>query len=129
MDWEIEEQDKSWAEAFRNDCRAQALQSPEFWSAQRAAIRSRIAGHNRMTSLRIALASAAALCVIASGLLFTAHRAQPAPVSQGISDQQLLSDIDETISDPLPDALEPVQLISQDMDRSLQAQFSSGKKR
>jgi hypothetical protein len=42
-----------------------------------------------------------------------------------ISDQQLLADIDETLTNPIPDALAPADLLAQDLDRSLRA---SGKK-
>lgn len=129
MDWEIQEDDKSWVEHFRDTSRANAERPPQFWLAQRAAVRARLASRSRISSLRFALASAAALCVIASGLLLTDHRVQPSPVIESISDQQLLSDVDETISSPLPDALAPVQLIAQDMDRSLQARGGSEKRK
>ena len=37
----------------------------------------------------------------------------------------VLADIDETLADPTPDALAPMELLSQDMDKSLQAHSNS----
>lgn len=84
-----------------------------------------------MGSLRIALASTAALLLVASAMLIGGRAtvrppqiAQSSAVASGLTDQQLLADIYETITDPTPEALAPMELISQDMDRSFQAQSS-----
>ena len=127
MDFEIEKQDKSWSVAFREDCRAEADRSSHFWAAQRANIRERIRGERRTFSLRLALVSTAALFAIAGAMLAGGHSATPTQMvtAKTISDQQLLADIDETLTNPIPDALAPADLLAQDLDRSLKA---SGKK-
>ena len=127
MDLEFDKKDESWVKEFRDACHAQAEYPASFWAAQRANVRSGIAAKHCFSSLRISLASTAALLIIA-GALLTSGRAPlviPPPKAaetHAISDQQLLSDIDETLADPTPDALAPMELISQDMDKSLQAQ-------
>ena len=127
MDFEIEKQDKSWADAFREGCRAEADRPSHFWAAQRASIRERIRGERRRFSLRLALASTAALFAIAGAMLAGGRSVPPTQMVKGntISDQQLLADIDETLTNPIPDALAPADLLAQDLDRSLRA---SGKK-
>jgi len=128
MDFELEKQDKNWSDAFRKDCRAEADRPSHFWAAQRANIRERIRGERRRFSLRLALASTAALFAIAGAMLAGGHHSvtptQMVKVNT-ISDQQLLADIDETLTNPIPDALAPADLLAQDLDRSLKA---SGKK-
>ena len=127
MDFEIEKQDTGWLEAFREDCRTEADRPAHFWAAQRANVRERIRGEQRKFSLRVAFASTAALFVIAGGMLAGGNSAAPTQVAKvnAISDQQLLADIDETLTNPIPDALAPADLLAQDLDRSLKA---SGKK-
>lgn len=127
MDFELEKSDESWIREFRESCHERADLPTSFWAAQRANVRGRIAPKQRFSSLRIALASAAALLIVAGAMLTSERAAVTAPPPQTaqahpISDQQLLADIDETLADPTPDALAPMELISQDMDKSLQAQ-------
>jgi hypothetical protein len=127
MNFEIEKQDKSWSNAFREDCQEQADRPAHFWAAQRANIRNRIRNEHRRFSLRVALASTAALFAIAGAMLAGGHSTTPQQRVKAatISDQQLLADIDETLTNPIPDALAPADLLAQDLDRSLKA---SGKK-
>jgi hypothetical protein len=126
MDFELEKQDEGWAKEFREACHAQAERPAHFWATQRARVQAKIGGKRRLSSLRLALASTAALLVVASAMLTGGHSPVSTPSPQKIavhtiSDQQLLADIDETLADPTPDALAPMELISQDMDKSLQA--------
>ena len=126
MDFELEKQDEGWAKEFRDACHAQAEQPAHFWAAQRARVQSKIATNRRLSSLRIALVSTATLLVIAGAMLTGGNSPVSTPSPQKIaahtiSDQQLLADIDETLTDSTPDALAPMELISQDMDKSLQA--------
>jgi len=127
MDFEIEKQDERWSEEFREACHAEAERPANFWAAQRANIHAGISGEQRRFSLRFALASTAALFVIAGAMLTSSHGPTPSGVTTAttISDQELLADIDETLTNPVPDALAPADLLAQDLDRSLQA---SGKK-
>ncbi len=127
MDFEIEKQDTGWAETFREGCHAEAERAPYFWAAQRANVRERIRGEKRKFSLRVALASTAALFAIAGAMLAGGNSTTPTQVvkANAISDQQLLADIDDTLTNPIPDALAPADLLAQDLDRSLKA---SGKK-
>ncbi|MDT8068415.1 MAG: hypothetical protein ROO76_09655 [Terriglobia bacterium] len=129
MDFELDRQDEGWAKEFREACRAEAERPTVFWAAQRANVRAKVAARHRFSSLRLALASTAALLIVAGAMLTSGSSPVVTPVPQtarthNISDQQLLADIDETLADPTPDALAPMELISQDMDRSLQAQSS-----
>lgn len=127
MDFELEKQDEGWAREFRDACHARAERPPAFWAAQRARIQEQVRGEKRSVSLRFALASTVALLLLAAAMLTGGPSVVKAPPTQTaqthtISDQQLLADIDETLADPTPDALAPMELISQDMDQSLQAQ-------
>ncbi|MGE5113065.1 MAG: hypothetical protein ACM3JB_19555 [Acidobacteriaceae bacterium] len=129
MDFELEKQDAGWAAEFREDCRELSERPASFWASQRANIRARIAQKRRIGSVRVALASTAALLLVASAMLAGGRPAVRPPqsaqspmVASGLTDQQLLADIYETITDPTPEALAPMELISQDMDRSFQAQ-------
>jgi hypothetical protein len=131
MDFEVEKQDEGWAAEFREDCRDLSERPAFFWTAQRAKIQTRIATRRRRSSLQVALASTAALLAVASAMLIGGRPAVRPPqiahlpaVASGLTDQQLLADIYETIADPTPEALAPMELISQDMDRSFQAQSS-----
>ncbi len=77
--------------------------------------------------MRFALASTAALFVLAAAMLFSGHEGVPSPqvktiaTAPAISDQQLLAEIDDTLTNTTPEALAPIELISQDMDKSLKA--------
>ena len=127
MDHELEKQDEGWAKSFRDACHAEAERPQSFWAAQRAQVRERVAARERRFSLRFALASVAVLFVVAGALLSADHApaSKPDVTAVHVSDQQLLADIDETLTNPMPDALAPVDLLAQDLDRSLKA---SGKK-
>ncbi len=126
MEFELEKRDEGWARAFRDACHVEAKRPPHFWAAQRAHIRERVVGREKRP-FWLVIATTAALFVLAALLL----QRSPAPTvnvahhSNAISDQQLLADIDETLSNPMPEALAPADLIAQDIDRSLKA---SGKK-
>jgi hypothetical protein len=127
MDFELEKQDEGWATEFRDACHTQAERPAAFWTAQRARIQEQVRGKRRSVSLRFALASTAAMLLVAAAMLTggSSPLATPPPQTaqaHTISDQQLLADIDETLADPTPDALAPMELISQEMDQSLQAQ-------
>src|SRR5512146_2964536 len=130
MDFELEKHDESWPKEFRAACHAQAERPETFWAAQRANVRAKVTVKHRLSLLRIALVSTAALLVVAGTLLSSGRTPVAAPPTltaqtHTISDQQLLADIDETLADPTPDALAPMELISQDMDKSLQAHSNS----
>ncbi|MGE5114190.1 MAG: hypothetical protein ACM3JB_25290 [Acidobacteriaceae bacterium] len=130
MDLELNKQDEAWAKAFRDRCHAEAEQPASFWTAQRANVREKIARKSRFWGLRIALASTVALVAVAIALLVSErHPIVTAPPQiaehHAISDQQLLADIDETLADPTPDALAPMELISQDLDKSFQTRSNS----
>ncbi len=122
MDFELEKHDEDWARGFRDACRVEAERPAAFWTAQRAGIRQRINTRTRRPIWLVTVA-AALLFTFAAALLRSApSRPLPDPNRvAAISDQQLLTDIDETLSNPTPEALAPVDLISQDMDRSFNA--------
>lgn len=130
MDFELQKSNETWMKAFRDACQAKADRPAYFWSAQRANIQAKLKSRHRLGTLRIALVSTASLIVVAGAMLIFGHAPVTTPPPQialghTISDQQLLADIDETLADPTPDALAPMELISQDMDKSLQAHPNS----
>ena len=132
MDFELEKEDERWAREFRDVCHRQAERPAAFWTAQRARIQEQIRGKQPSVSLRFVFASTVALLLLAAAMLTggPSRVATPPPQTAQvhiISDQQLLADIDETLADPTPDALAPMELISQDMDQSLQAQNKNKK--
>jgi hypothetical protein len=123
MDFEIEKQDERWSDAFREACHVEAERPAHFWSAQRANIRAEIGNKQRRFSLRFALASMTALFVVAGVMLAGSQPPSPTPVrtATAMSDQEILANIDETLTNPIPDALAPADLLAQDLDRSLKA--------
>ncbi len=129
-DFELESQDRAWADAFREALHAESEQPAWFWSAQRAAIRGRIASGSRRSSAWMAFASVTALFLFAVVLLsnggtrpMVAHTELVATTRTAaqVDADQVLSEVQETIDNPVPDSLAPLDLLAQDMDKDFNA--------
>jgi hypothetical protein len=91
-----------------------------FWRMQRAAIQERIQGSEQRASLRLAWAGSVALVAVAVGLLTQT----PAPASAAANydpDHDLLVGVEQAVRRPVPQALEPAQLLAQELERSVEA--------
>lgn len=91
-----------------------------FWRMQRTAIQERIQGSEQRASLRIAWAGSVALVSVAIGLLTQT----PAPASAAANydpDHDLLVGVEQAVRRPVPQALEPAQLLAQELERSVEA--------
>ncbi len=129
QDFRIEPEDEKWLAAFKESSAEGAERPSWFWSAQRAKIRERIAPKKTLP-LWVVWASPAAIVAVAALLLFfvnipAVHHKVPVTVATAnavpnISDQQLLSEIDDTINNSVPDALAPADLLAQEVNRGLQ---------
>ena len=127
-DFQLEPQDRVWKDAFREAIHAESEQPASFWTSQRAAIRGRITSRDRRSSVRMAFASVAALCLFAA-LLLSGVRPSTAPTGQlpnhvatvQTDSDKLLSEVQETIDNPMPDSFAPIDLLAQDMDKQFNA--------
>ncbi len=106
--------------ALAESLRAGAERPQGFWRVQQAAIQERIQGSQRRSSLRMAWAGSMALIAVAMALLTQA----PAPASamtESDPDHDLLVGVEQAVRRPVPEALEPAQLLAQELERSVQA--------
>lgn len=125
-EFELEAEDRVWTDAFREAIHAESERPAVFWSAQRTAIHGRITSRGRRSSAWMAFASAAALLVFAVILLSvgtpTVTRVPDTQqVAARVDPDQLLSEVQETIDNPIPDSLAPLDLLAQDMDKDFKA--------
>lgn len=129
-EFELEPQDRVWSDAFREAIHAESQRPAVFWSTQRAAIRGRISSRGRRSSAWMAFASAAALLLFALLLLSSSKAPTPDVVASNhtVTDQQLMADVEQTINNPLPDSLAPLDMLAQDMDKEFQANKRLAKK-
>lgn len=97
-----------------------AAERPEgFWCIQRSAIQERIQAGEQGTSLRLAWAGSVALIAVAAGMLTQT----PAPASALATydpDHDLLVGVEQAVRRPVPQALEPAQLLAQELERSVE---------
>lgn len=126
-EFELEAEDRVWSDVLREAIHAESQRPAVFWSSQRAAIRGRISSRGHRSSVWMAFASAAALVLFAvlllSGGNTTAPRVIPdnQQVATRMDPDQLLSEVQETIDNPIPDSLAPLDLLAQDMDKDFRA--------
>lgn len=129
-DFQLEPEDRVWQDAFREAVHAESERPASYWTAQRATIRGRIAPRGHRASAWMVFASVAALCLFAVLMLSgvrtpTVNRTPPAPqIASVATDDTLLSEVQETIDNPMPDSFAPLDLLAQDMDK----QFKANKK-
>jgi hypothetical protein len=97
--------------------REAAERSEEFWAAQRAAVWSRISGHERVRRWMPSLAAAAAAAIIAIAILLAPHKTKPQLVSapQVISDQELLVQVERIVQSETPASLQPAGLLAPEL--------------
>ena len=105
---------------FHDRCHAQGARSEAFWSAQRGAIRAKLAerrSRDRAARRWTAMAAAAAIlvCVIVAAVRDGEVRG---PVASTEADQELLLSIERSLDREIPRALEPVSLITAELDRA-----------
>ena len=125
-EFQLESQDRVWTDAFREAIHAESEQPAWFWSAQRAAIRGRISSRSRRSSVWMAFASVTALCLFALLLLSggnTPTKSPTPPPTREIAtaNDTAMSAVQETIENPTPDSLAPLDLLAQDMDKEFKA--------
>lgn len=131
-EFELKTEDRVWADAFREAIHAESQRPVWFWGSQRAAIRGRLTSGRRRSSVWMAFASAAALVLFAALLLSGSRPLEPTVPTQVAaahveSDQQVLSDVQETIDNPIPDSMAPLDLLAQDMDKDFNANMKLAK--
>ncbi len=125
-EFELKPEDRTWADAFRETIHAESERPDWFWGRQRAAIRERIGSGRRRSSAWMAFASAAALIVFAvlmlGGGVTGPTRTMPVAKTAHVeSDQQVMVEVQETIDNPIPDSMAPLDLLAQDMDKDFSA--------
>lgn len=133
-DFQLEPQDRAWTDAFRAAIHAEAEKPASFWTAQRAVIRGRLTSRSHRSSAWMAFASVAALCLFAvlmlSGVKTPAVRpVQPETRTTAAvqNDDKLISEVQETIDNPMPDSFAPIDLLAQDMDKQFKANHKLAK--
>ncbi|MGH9702287.1 MAG: hypothetical protein ACRD4K_02835 [Candidatus Acidiferrales bacterium] len=117
---------RSALDGARESLSAAAERSEIFWIRQRAEINARIreqrAGHHRL-----AWATAVAFVVLAASLLLRpVPRREPAPLAT-VSDQELLMQVESSLSRDVPEALSPSDLITQELAEASQKKLNNEK--
>ncbi len=105
--------------ALAESLRAAAERPEGFWRAQRVAVQARIEGGQRRASLHLAWAGSIALVAVAVGLLM--HAPSPLATAAPDPDHDLLVGVERAVRRPVPQALEPAQLLAQEIERSARA--------
>jgi hypothetical protein len=115
---------KSVLDGARESLSAAAERSEVFWIRQRAEINARIreqqAGRHRLV-----WATAVGFVALAASLLLRPAPPLPAPVT--VSDQELLMQVESSLSREVPDALAPSDLITQELAEASQKNSNAGK--
>ncbi len=116
---------KSVLDGARESLSAAAERSEVFWIRQRAEINARIreqrAGHHRLV-----WATAVAFVALAASLLLRPVPQRPA-LAPAVTDQELLMQVESSLSREVPDALAPSDLISQELAEASQKNSNTGK--
>ncbi len=117
---------KSVLDGARESLSAAAERSEVFWIRQRAEINARIreqrAGHHRL----IWATAVGFVALAASLLLRPVPRRIDAPTAT-VSDQELLMQVESSLSKEVPDALAPSDLITQELAEASQKNSNTGK--
>ncbi|MFB3920200.1 MAG: hypothetical protein ACE145_00680 [Terriglobia bacterium] len=100
------------------DVRGAAGASEHFWRRQRQAIAGRIAPHPKLSWKNWALATAALTLIVLAAVFYRA----PAPVRTApiVDDNALLLSVQTSLESDVPEALEPVTLLTQEIDRAVE---------
>lgn len=106
-------------DAWKEDVGRAAESKPEvFWAWQRQLIAAGHQSRNRLWAWkRLAWATAAAMLVL---LAVSVHRQQPKHVTAPapIDDNALLMNVQSSLATDVPEALQPVRLLTQEMERA-----------
>jgi hypothetical protein len=105
---------------MREEAAAGAAQPDMFWQRQRAEIHERMRAE-AVPTRGIVWATAAAMAVLAASLLVLPSR-RPEPVAAQDPDHLLLIEIQREVRRTVPRVLEPAMLLTQEMDRAVNAQ-------
>ena len=118
--------------SFRQAAREDAARPEVFWAVQRAQIRSRLPRRGVLAGLRGALVTGLLVCIFAVMLFLpgrnhktrisntTANAAHPA-----LSDDALLRQVDEAVTNDTPAAMEPTALMASEMNAALSGSSQS----
>ncbi len=120
---------KSVLDGARESLSAAAERSEVFWIRQRAEINARIR-EQREGRHRLVWAAAAGFVALAASLLLRPVPQRPAP-APAVTDQELLMQVESSLSREVPEALAPSDLITQELAEASQknSNFRKGERK
>lgn len=104
---------------FRSEVLAAAQRPEGFWNSQRAAVLSQAAGCRPRPAWHVALVWAATVVfvVIGIGIVLDRPQAAPAPDLAAGYDQELLTDVERSLNQEVPEPLDAAFLLTAEMGR------------
>jgi hypothetical protein len=106
-------------EQWRDAARVAAVQPDSFWARQRAVISVRLHERSFDRGIRFVWAGAVAALVLAAALSWSPGPTSPAtPQSSEVQDEQLLENMQAALEREAPLALQPAEVLTQEMSRA-----------
>ena len=106
-------------EQWRDDARVAAVQPDTFWTRQRAVISVRLHERSFDRGIRFVWAGALAALVLAAALSWSpASKAPATPQTSEAQDEQLLENMQAALERESPLALQPAEVLTQEMSRA-----------
>lgn len=106
-------------EHWRDDARVSAVQPDSFWARQRAVINVRLHERSFDRGLRFVWVGAVAAIVLAAALSWSPGTKAPStPPTTEAQDEQLLENMQVALERETPAALQPAEVLTQEMARS-----------
>jgi len=106
-------------EQWRDAARVAAVQTDSFWARQRAVISVRLHERSFDRGIRFVWAGAVAALVLAAALSWSPGPTSPAtPQSSEVQDEQLLENMQAALERESPLALQPAEVLTQEMSRA-----------
>jgi len=106
-------------EQWRDAARVAAVQPDSFWARQRAVISVRLHERSFDRGIRFVWAGAVAALVLAAALSWSPGPTSPAtPQSSEVQDEQLLENMQAALERESPLALQPAEVLTQEMSRA-----------
>ena len=106
-------------EQWRDAARVAAVQTDSFWARQRAVISVRLHERSFDRGIRFVWAGAVAALVLAAALSWSPAPTSPAtPQSSEVQDEQLLENMQAALERESPLALQPAEVLTQEMSRA-----------
>jgi len=106
-------------EQWRDAARVAAVQPDSFWARQRAVISVRLHERSFDRGIRFVWAGAVAALVLAAALSWSPAPTSPAtPQSSEVQDEQLLENMQAALERESPLALQPAEVLTQEMSRA-----------